>query len=352
MELVKNVVKNPVNLLIEGETGVGKTSIIMEAARQFGAAIIRCNLSSTTSIMTLFGSSFPQNNNKKIEVHFQEGPFTKAFRLGAWLLLDEFNLAPDNVLSAIENALDTSKLMLPTESVESVDSVNEKKYIEIEKHENFRLFCTQNPNTGLFRGKREEHSSSMLSRFSPVIIEGPTDDEIKTIILHHLKNSGLEFQYCNSYAQKLSMLHKEMKAIMMNDSFPESRFAYAELTIRDVIRLADRISLIICHNREGIKSKCFYAAWSVYGSRFRDKKSRIKFEEAIRKYFKEEMPNSHEIIVFDEIGFPKVNGYLGCLHTEPNFIDHSDKTVCNNRLLCNKMYRFCLLYTSPSPRDS
>jgi midasin (ATPase involved in ribosome maturation) len=34
-------------------------------------------------------------------------PFAAAFVAGDWLLLDELNLAPDNVLQCIEQALDT-----------------------------------------------------------------------------------------------------------------------------------------------------------------------------------------------------------------------------------------------------
>ena len=144
-----------VPVIISGETGVGKTAIISEAARRLGVPLIRLNLSSSTSIMSLYGSSFPTKNGEKMQVEFKEGPFTLAFKLGAWLLLDEFNLAPDNVLSSIESALDTSVLILPIDSVESSEQTVDKKYLEIPMHSNFRLFCTQNPSTGLFKGKRE-----------------------------------------------------------------------------------------------------------------------------------------------------------------------------------------------------
>ena len=38
-------------------------------------------------------------------------------------------------------------------------------------HPDFRLFATQNPNSGLFKGKREALSQSFLSRFLPVTFE-------------------------------------------------------------------------------------------------------------------------------------------------------------------------------------
>ncbi len=38
-------------------------------------------------------------------------------------------------------------------------------------HPQFRLFCTQNPNTGMFKGKREKLSASFLDRFCGVVFE-------------------------------------------------------------------------------------------------------------------------------------------------------------------------------------
>jgi midasin (ATPase involved in ribosome maturation) len=39
-----------------------------------------------------------------------DSPFVTAFQKGYWLLLDEFNLAPDNVLQWIERAIDTGRV--------------------------------------------------------------------------------------------------------------------------------------------------------------------------------------------------------------------------------------------------
>jgi midasin (ATPase involved in ribosome maturation) len=39
-----------------------------------------------------------------------DSPFVTAFQEGSWLLLDEFNLAPDNVLQWIERVIDTGRI--------------------------------------------------------------------------------------------------------------------------------------------------------------------------------------------------------------------------------------------------
>ena len=176
---VLEVIDNPVNLLLEGSTGIGKTAIVTEAARILGKRLLRFNLSSSTSISNLFGSAFPSEKNDKIEINFHKGDFTTAYSEGYWLLLDEFNLAPDNVLSCIKDALDNGILVIPTDSAETGKSGEDQKYIQYEKHENFRLFCTQNPSSGFYKGKREEHSGSMLSRFCPIVVPKPNIEEFK-----------------------------------------------------------------------------------------------------------------------------------------------------------------------------
>jgi len=47
------------------------------------------------------------NSDSSTKVTFLEQPFTRAFRDGHWLLLDELNLGPDEVLRCIETAIDT-----------------------------------------------------------------------------------------------------------------------------------------------------------------------------------------------------------------------------------------------------
>ncbi|CAF5228047.1 unnamed protein product, partial [Rotaria magnacalcarata] len=137
------VVNDPVPILLEGSTGVGKSASIMEAAYLCGQReLVRYNMSSRVSIDDLLGKVALVFNEKTESTVFQfvEGPFTKAFANGYWLLLDELNLAQDTVLQAIESALDTCQLTINNTS-SSQDPV-----IIHRKHNDFRLFATQNPN--------------------------------------------------------------------------------------------------------------------------------------------------------------------------------------------------------------
>lgn len=281
LNLVLDVSTNPINVLLEGPTGVGKTAVIKEAARLSGKKFIRCNMSSSTSISTIFGSSFPQNKNEKIEVTFIPGPFTEAFCKGYWLLLDEFNLAPDNVLSSIENALDTSVLTLATESAEEGFLFENRKYVEYKKHKNFRLFCTQNPNSGLFKGKREQHSASMLSRFSPVVINPMTDKEIQLILKTKIARNGIIPEMADKYATKMTKTHKEIKTSISKCDLERNQ-AYNEITVRDALRWVDRsVSALKKNDNKDLAN----LAWSVYGSRMRERSNRKDIAQIIKNNF-------------------------------------------------------------------
>jgi hypothetical protein len=117
LERILDVVDNPQPLLLEGPTGVGKSAIIAEAARQRGARLVRFNMSSRLTIDDLLGrvllkggvspGGSPGAGAAVPRLELQLQPFSEAFVGGHWLLLDELNLAPDDVLQCIEQAIDT-----------------------------------------------------------------------------------------------------------------------------------------------------------------------------------------------------------------------------------------------------
>jgi hypothetical protein len=61
-------------------------------------------------------------------------------------------------VQALEQVLDKGRL-----SIGDASAAGGADYA-IEKKPGFRLFATQNPNTGHFRGKREQLSDSLTSR--------------------------------------------------------------------------------------------------------------------------------------------------------------------------------------------
>lgn len=104
---VLDVVENPTPLLLEGPTGVGKSATVAEAAERLGKHLIRFNMSSRITPDDLLARTVMKARpDGTIAFELLQQPFIEAFANGHWLLLDELNLAPDDVLQCIEQALD------------------------------------------------------------------------------------------------------------------------------------------------------------------------------------------------------------------------------------------------------
>ena len=140
---VLQLTRNNAPILLEGGTGVGKSATIKAAAELTGKKLVRFNMSRTVTIDDLLGQI---KMDGKQSFKFNPQPFTVAFQNGYWLLLDEINLAEEKVLQCIEEAIDTGRLM-----IQDLSSA-EQTGLSIPVHEGFRLFATQNPNSGFFKG--------------------------------------------------------------------------------------------------------------------------------------------------------------------------------------------------------
>lgn len=66
----------------------------------------------------------------------------KAMLNGHWIILDELNLAPSDVLEALNRLLDDNRELFIPETQETIKA-----------HPNFMLFATQNP-PGLYGGRK------------------------------------------------------------------------------------------------------------------------------------------------------------------------------------------------------
>ena len=216
-----------------------QSAIIGEAARQTGNKLVRFNMSSRVTIDDLLGKVTIKTENGAEKFQFTKQPFTEAFEKGYWLLLDELNLAPDNVLQAIEEALDTDMLKLHDSSEAS------EHVVTINKHPDFRLFATQNPNTGFFKGKRETLSASFLTRFQPLVYTELPEEDLRLVLQGRLAGTRADADGSNlmDTPQNLKWLaglmvkfHFKLKGAMHTDSSTQQVWAHAS-DVRSVMCL-------------------------------------------------------------------------------------------------------------------
>jgi midasin len=201
-------------VLIQGPTSSGKTSMIEYLAKRSGNKFVRINNHEHTDLQEYLGSYISGADGK---LSFQEGILVRALREGHWIVLDELNLAPTDVLEALNRLLDDNRELLIPETQEVV-----------RPHDDFMLFATQNP-AGLYGG-RKVLSRAFRNRFLELHFDDIPVGEL-TEILH--RRTMIPETWCKRIVQvynELSTLRQE------NRIFEQKSFA----TLRDLFRWAQR----------------------------------------------------------------------------------------------------------------
>ena len=155
-------------ILLEGPTSSGKTSLVEYIARLTRHKCVRINNHEHTDIEEYTGSYITCPETGKLR--FEEGILAKAVRNGWWVILDELNLAPSEVLEALNRLLDDNRELIIPETQQV-----------IKPHAHFMLFATQNP-AGVYGG-RKQLSRAFKNRF----IELPIDDIPSTELVEILR---------------------------------------------------------------------------------------------------------------------------------------------------------------------
>ncbi|KAJ1918062.1 AAA ATPase midasin [Mycoemilia scoparia] len=202
-------------VLIQGPTSAGKTSMIEFLAKQTGHKFVRINNHEHTDLQEYLGSYVSQSDGKLV---FQEGVLVNALRNGHWLVLDELNLAPTDVLEALNRLLDDNRELFIPETQEVV-----------RPHKHFRLFATQNP-AGLYGG-RKALSRAFRNRFVELHFGDLPQNELETILTARC-------EIAPSYAKKLVMVYKKLTEQRQQSRVFEARHGY--ITLRDMFRWASR----------------------------------------------------------------------------------------------------------------
>ncbi|KAI7525389.1 midasin, partial [Hortaea werneckii] len=201
-------------VLIQGPTSSGKTSMIEYLAGRTGHQFVRINNHEHTDLQEYLGTYVSGADGR---LQFQEGILVRALREGHWIVLDELNLAPTDVLEALNRLLDDNRELLVPETQET-----------IRPHEDFMLFATQNP-AGLYGG-RKTLSRAFRNRFLELNFDDIPVDELQEIL--HRRTHLPE-----SRSKRLVTVYRELSVLRQeNRLFEQKSFA----TLRDLFRWALR----------------------------------------------------------------------------------------------------------------
>jgi len=203
-------------VLIEGPTSSGKTSSIEYLARRTGHKFVRINNHEHTDIQEYVGSYVSDPATGKLI--YKDGLLLQALRLGHWIVLDELNLAPTDVLEALNRLLDDNRELVVPETQEVV-----------RPHPHFMLFATQNP-PGLYAG-RKILSRAFRSRFLEVHFNDVPQDELETILCQKCRIAP-------SYSKRITNVFRELQKRRQTSRVFESKHGFA--TLRDLFRWGNR----------------------------------------------------------------------------------------------------------------
>jgi len=155
-------------VLIQGTTSAGKTSLVEYLALKTGHKFVRINNHEHTDLAEYMGSYVTDPRTGKLV--FQEGVLVQAVRKGHWIVLDELNLAPSEVLEALNRLLDDNRELFLPETQET-----------IRPHPHFLLFATQNPAGGVYAG-RKVLSKAFRNRFVTLHVDDLPEAEVEIIL--------------------------------------------------------------------------------------------------------------------------------------------------------------------------
>lgn len=197
-------------VLLQGPTSAGKTSLIEYIAKRSGNHCVRINNHEHTDLQEYIGTYMADHNGK---LSFQEGVLVKAMRHGYWIILDELNLAPSDILEALNRVLDDNRELYIPET-----------QVLVKAHPNFLLFATQNP-PGLYGG-RKILSRAFKNRFVELHFSEIPKQELEIILEKRC-------MIPSKYAQKMV---KAMTSLQLN----RRTTTRSNFTLRDLFRWGNR----------------------------------------------------------------------------------------------------------------
>lgn len=124
-------IKHNLPVLLVGDTGTGKTTIIKDIADGRKQTVLRFSITGETTVDEFVGKYVLEAGETK----WQDGILLYAMKAGHWLVVDEVNVALPEILFVLHSLLDDDKQVLVTQHDGEI----------IKPHAEFRFFGTMNP---------------------------------------------------------------------------------------------------------------------------------------------------------------------------------------------------------------
>ncbi|KAL1955870.1 hypothetical protein VTO42DRAFT_8028 [Malbranchea cinnamomea] len=253
MNLVRASSTRRFPVLLQGPTSSGKTSMVEYLAKISGNRFVRINNHEHTDLQEYLGSYISGEDGT---LRYQEGILVEALRNGYWIVLDELNLAPTDVLEALNRLLDDNRELFLPETQEVV-----------RPHPNFMLFATQNP-AGLYGG-RKVLSRAFRNRFLELHFDDIPEDELEFILRERS-------QIAPSFCTRIVSVYRQLAILRQSNRLFEQRNSFA--TLRDLFRWA--------HRRADDREQLAIQGFMLLAERVRNPQERKAVKEVIEQVMK------------------------------------------------------------------
>ncbi len=158
MEQVAVAISYKMPVLLIGETGTGKTSLVRHLAFSTSNAFVRVNHNGGTTIEDIVGRWVI---NKNGQTEWVDGILIESMKKGYWFLVDEINAAGAEINFVYHSLLDDDGRVILAEKGNEV----------VIPHANFRFFGAMNPPTE-YAGTKELNKA-LMSRFMVAHVDFP-----------------------------------------------------------------------------------------------------------------------------------------------------------------------------------
>ena len=147
--------------------------MVIEVAGILETGVERINCSSDTTTEQLFGSVVPQYKDNQRTFEWMDGKLIEAIEKGRWILLDEINLLPPQVLESLVPLLNGS-------AIEHGMAIPGQSGARKLKVKDVYIFATMNPAAE--GGGRTKLSRSIKNLFTTVELDPQSNDELFEIL--------------------------------------------------------------------------------------------------------------------------------------------------------------------------
>lgn len=157
LEQVAIGIKHKLPMLLVGETGSGKTSLVRFLAHKTRNGFRRVNHNGATTTEDILGKVLINKEG----TYWIDGVLIDAMRRGDWYLADEINASPADINFAYHALLDDDGFIVLSENNGEI----------VRPHPNFRFFAAMNPSSDYVGAK--ELNKALMSRFLVLKAEFP-----------------------------------------------------------------------------------------------------------------------------------------------------------------------------------